>query len=161
MLTFTTGLVMILSSVSGNQAAAVTTSVVEPSAVVETTDNMVLTADDSILTQNSTQTARSSKKVTAVETYVRAYFAKTPVLAEIAFCESRFTHYTISGNVLRGRITPEDVGVMQINEYYHEKTAAKLGINLETLDGNLAYAKYLYETQGTQPWSASAACWKK
>jgi hypothetical protein len=62
---------------------------------------------------------------------------------------------------MRGRQVPTDVGVMQINEYYHGKAAQKLGIDLHTLDGNLEYAKYLYDTQGTNPWSASAPCWNR
>jgi hypothetical protein len=63
--------------------------------------------------------------------------------------------------VVQGRQVPEDTGVMQINKTYHAKTAAKLGLNLDKLDDNLAYAKYLYDTQGVQPWSASEPCWGK
>lgn len=96
-----------------------------------------------------------------VEEYVRAYFAKTPLLAEVARCESQFRQFDKSGNVLEGRAVPDDKGVMQINAHFHEDTAKKLGYDIYTLEGNLAYAKNLYERQGLRPWSASAPCWDK
>jgi hypothetical protein len=94
-----------------------------------------------------------------LETYVREYFKDTPVLAEIAKCESRFRHVLNSGAVIRGEVTPDDIGVMQVNEYFHEKAAKVLGLNLHTLDGNLAYAKWLYTKEGTKPWFSSSKCW--
>jgi hypothetical protein len=94
-----------------------------------------------------------------VEARVREYFSDVPVMANIAWCESKFTHSDRNGNVLRG-IVASDVGVMQINEYYHTQTAHKLGIDLHSLTGNLAYARYLYEREGTRPWNSSAHCWK-
>jgi hypothetical protein len=61
--------------------------------------------------------------------------------------------------VLKGRVDSADTGVMQINKRYHEKTASAMNLNLEDIYNNMEYARYLYETQGTQPWSASSACW--
>ena len=57
------------------------------------------------------------------------------------------------------RVNPLDVGVMQINEYYHADTASAMGLELTDFEDNLTYARYLYERDGTQPWSASSACW--
>lgn len=94
-------------------------------------------------------------------TYVREYFVETPILADIAWCESRMRHFGKSGEVLRGEIDSDDVGVMQINTRYHEEDAVELGIDVYSLHGNLAYAKYLYEKQGTKPWLASSPCWGK
>ena len=96
-----------------------------------------------------------------LEQYVREYFKDTPIMAEIAKCESRFRHLGKNGKVLRGELTVEDLGVMQINEYFHENTAKVLGVDLHTLDGNLAYAKWLYNREGTKPWFASSKCWDK
>lgn len=96
-----------------------------------------------------------------LEKYVRDYFEETPVLAEIAKCESRFRHVGKNGKVIRGELSAEDIGVMQINEFYHEERAARLGLDLHTLDGNLAYAKWLYRKEGTFPWSSSNRCWQK
>ena len=80
-------------------------------------------------------------------------------MAEVARCESTFRQTLPTGQVLRGRVNSSDVGVMQINEYYHLKTAQSLGINIYSIDGNLAYGRYLYNRQGTQPWGASQPCW--
>jgi hypothetical protein len=49
--------------------------------------------------------------------------------------------------------------VMQINEKYHLETSRELGFNIHTLEGNMAYARYLYEKQGARPWLASSHCW--
>ncbi len=96
-----------------------------------------------------------------LEQYVRAYYKDTPVLAEIAKCESHFRQFGVNGKVLRGEVVAEDVGVMQVNEFYHEDTAKALGLDLHTLDGNLAYAKWLYAREGSVPWYSSSKCWEK
>lgn len=94
-----------------------------------------------------------------VEEYVRDYFKDIPVMAEIARCESTFRHVTKEGTIVRGEVNPDDIGVMQINEFYHTTTADTLGHDLYTLEGNLEYARSLHERKGTSPWSASKACW--
>ncbi|MSR70934.1 hypothetical protein EXS62_02745 [Candidatus Kaiserbacteria bacterium] len=96
-----------------------------------------------------------------VEEYVRDYFAETPIMIEVAKCESRFKQFDNDGGVHRGVVNDQDVGVMQINEHYHLKTAQKLGLDIYSIQGNLAYGKYLFEKEGTQPWISSSPCWKK
>jgi hypothetical protein len=81
-------------------------------------------------------------------------------MAEVAYCESTFRQFGEDGQPLRGHVNKADVGVMQINETVHLATATKMGLDLETLDGNLAYARHLYRTQGTAPWVYSAHCWQ-
>lgn len=95
------------------------------------------------------------------EEYVRSYFVDIPIMAQIAYCESRFRHVGSDGNLFRGEINNRDVGVMQVNEYYHLAQAVKLGYDIYTLDGNLAYAQWLYNKEGTVPWSSSSPCWEK
>ena len=95
------------------------------------------------------------------EEYVREYFKDDPILAEIAKCESTFRQYSALGEVIKGRVNQSDVGVMQINKYYHLKQAEKLGYDLHTAEGNMAYAKALYDREGTKPWNSSSKCWKK
>jgi len=99
--------------------------------------------------------------VKSVEIDVREYFEDTPILAEIAKCESRFKHVGEKGDIIRGKVNSDDIGVMQINTFYHEDEATRLGINLKTLQGNMEYAKKLYEKEGTDPWISSSKCWKK
>jgi hypothetical protein len=94
-----------------------------------------------------------------VEAKVREYWQDAPVMAKVAYCESTMRQYGKDGQPIRGRVNPADVGVMQINETVHAAAAAKMGLDLETLDGNLAYARYLYRTQGTAPWIYSKPCW--
>ncbi len=96
-----------------------------------------------------------------VEEFVRDYFRDIPILAEIAHCESHFRQYNSRGEVLRGEKNTYDRGVMQINILYHAKTAKKLGLDLHNIDDNVAYARYLYEKQGTKPWNSSKKCWGK
>lgn len=95
-----------------------------------------------------------------LEEYVRDYFRETPILIEIAKCESHIRHYNDNGSVLRGRVNNGDIGIMQINKYYHEDDAKDLGMDIYTIDGNLEYAKYLFEKSGDAPWIHSSKCWK-
>ncbi len=105
------------------------------------------------------QNADAEVKIPTIEEQVREYFSDTPVLAEIARCESTFRHMGSDGKILRGVVVSDDVGVMQINEHYHGENAKKLGYDLMTLEGNMSYAKRIYGIYGTSPWSASKACW--
>lgn len=106
------------------------------------------------------KTIQSPRKKSAEE-LVREYFADTPDLVSVAWCESRFRQFDQNGEVFRGEVNPSDVGVTQINTYYHKDTAEKLGMNLYTLKGNAEYAKYLYRKEGLTPWKASYPCWNK
>lgn len=96
-----------------------------------------------------------------VESAVRAYFAETPVMVSIARCESKFRQYADSGNPLYGGAGNKMVGVFQIHSDVHAAFARGKGMDVEALDGNLQYAKYLYEREGTQPWMSSFPCWGK
>lgn len=96
-----------------------------------------------------------------LEERVRDYFTDTPILAEVARCESQFRHFGKNGNIIRGIANAKDVGVMQINEQYHGDKAETLGLDIYSLDGNLAYASYLYKKEGTKPWRSSAKCWNR
>lgn len=82
-------------------------------------------------------------------------------MIQIARCESTFRHILADGSVLRGFVDNDDTGVMQINLRYHLKSATAMNLNLEDIYDNMAYARHLYDTQGTRPWNASAPCWGK
>jgi len=96
-----------------------------------------------------------------VEKYINDYFSDIPILVNIAACESRYRHLDKKGNLLRGDKNRFDLGVMQINELYHAEDADKLGLDIYTLDGNVAYARHLYKKSGAKPWMSSSACWAK
>jgi hypothetical protein len=89
---------------------------------------------------------------------VEEYFADAPELVAIARCESHFRQFEKDGKVKRGQVNRYDLGIMQINELYHGEKAEELGLDLHTLEGNLKYARYLYDKEdprrGTPPRSA-------
>lgn len=95
-----------------------------------------------------------------VRAAVIAEFGEGHVMVRVAGCEGKF--YQIdpkTGEALRGYINPLDRGVFQINEHYHLADSIAMGIDIMTLDGNIKYARYLYDHQGTRPWNWSRACW--
>ncbi len=94
-----------------------------------------------------------------VEEAVREYFADIPLMIQIAKCESRFRQFDSKGGIVRGIENTRDVGVTQINETYHQKRSERLGYNIYSLEGNMAYARLLYEESGPQPWASSYPCW--
>jgi len=97
----------------------------------------------------------------AVQKKVMSYFKDEPILIAIAGCESSYRQVDANGDLVRGTIDKDDIGVMQINEHYHSDQAKALGDNLRTLDGNMAFAKHLYDLEGTKPWVSSEACWSQ
>lgn len=112
---------------------------------------------DATTTQSAVMPASQS-----VEEYVREYFKDEPVMIDIARCESRFRQLDSTGKVLRNEQGSSAVGAFQIMASIHAASADKnLGLNIYDLQGNAAYARYLYERQGTAPWNASKACWGK
>ena len=101
-----------------------------------------------------------SKEQLELEEKAKVYFKEYPILVKIAACESQFRQYNSKGETLKGKVNKGDLGLMQINKYYHGEKAEELGLNLETIEGNMAYAKYLYEKEGSKPWLSSSKCWK-
>jgi hypothetical protein len=109
----------------------------------------------------SPSTSATPESPQTVEAAVREYFADIPVMIEIARCESKFRQFTDSGNVLRGGVGGQMVGVYQFFDRYHESPADDLGFDIETMEGNLAYARHVYDLEGTDPWSAARNCWEQ
>ena len=97
----------------------------------------------------------------STEAFIKEYFSDIPIMIRIAKCESTFKQLDKDGDVHRGKVNNADVGVMQINEKYHLDTAEEADLNIYTLKGNAAYARKLYEKEGTKPWSSSKPCWGK
>jgi hypothetical protein len=112
-----------------------------------------------VMSSANTQSKEAIESPVTLEAYVREYFKETPILVEISRCESTFRQVDKNGEVLRGKVNKSDLGLMQVNAYYHGEKASELGFDLMTVDGNLAYAKYLYEKEGTTPWNSSKKCW--
>ena len=98
-------------------------------------------------------------RTVSAEARVRAEFSDAPIMVRIAYCESRFRQFNPDGSVHRGRINPKDAGVFQINEPWHLENANRLGFDIYSLDGNIGYARHLYERRGTADWKWSRPCW--
>lgn len=83
------------------------------------------------------------------------------VAVAIAKCESGLKQFDSTGKVLRGRVNSKDTGIFQVNETYHLKNSLKLGYDIHSVVGNIAYAKYLYDKNGLRDWLPSKDCWSK
>lgn len=75
-----------------------------------------------------------------------------------SFCESRHRQFNENGDVLQGRVDPDDTGRWQINKRYWLKSAQELGYDIDTEQGNYMMAQHIMEVQGEGAWSASASC---
>jgi len=147
MIELTTGIAFLVSSLYGGvQAQASTTDAGNTNPTIEQTSS-------------TTETSFINSKV--VEAYIKAQYADEPILVDVARCESTYRQFDQTGNILRGKVNSADVGVMQINEKYHADEAVKMGYNIYTTEGNVAFAKYLYKKYGGDPWSSSESCWSE
>jgi len=152
MIELTTSAIILLSMFYGTGSAEAEPIKSSPAVTITVADQNIVDNIALIATPGTSKT---------VEVSVREYFKDTPILAEISRCESAFRHIGTNGEIIRGKVNRGDIGVMQINTYYHEEQANKLGIDLMTLRGNLEYAKQLYDKEGTAPWQSSSKCWNK
>jgi len=90
---------------------------------------------------------------------IRVIFPDVPEMVDVARCESGLRQYTDAGSVLRGGLGGQMIGLFQFHERYHRAAAAMLGFDIDTLVGNLLYARSLYRAQGLTPWRSSQHCW--
>jgi hypothetical protein len=79
-------------------------------------------------------------------------------MVAIADCESEFRQYDYDTTLLRGG-GGGMVGIFQISEAVHRSVAEAKGLDIGTIDGNIMYARYLYEEDGIYPWMSSFQCW--
>ena len=75
-------------------------------------------------------------------------------LIRVAQRESQFQQWKADGTVFRG-VNPEDTCAMQINIPVWTEDLKKTGYQLDTLDGCLSMALYIYKKDGLAPWNAS------
>lgn len=93
-----------------------------------------------------------------IEAIKRVFGDDSDAMYQVALCESGASQFTASGSVVRNPKTP-DVGAFQVNVEYHGEAAKRLGLDLYSVDGNVAYAKVLFDRNGLRDWSASKHCW--
>lgn len=146
MIELTTSIAFLMSSMYGSIGAP----------IAEASTTVVPAIPDAATTTESQSMDRA-----AVEAYIKAEYADTPILVAIAQCESNFSQFNPDGTVVRGKVDSHDVGVMQINETYWLDKSKSLGDDIYSIEGNVAYAKYLYDKEGTDPWNSSEKCWSQ
>ncbi len=112
------------------------------------------------MTEATVQAEKVALSENIIERTLRERFKDNPVMIEIARCESHFHQFNKDGQVLKNP-TSSAKGVFQIMESLHKEPAARLGFDILTIEGNIAYAEYLHKKEGTRPWNASAGCWNK
>lgn len=94
-----------------------------------------------------------------IERVVRVFFPESPVMIDIARCESGLRQYSAPGMTLRGGWQGKMIGLFQLHETYHRSVALSKGYNIDTLLGNVLYARELHRAEGTVPWRSSQHCW--
>lgn len=96
--------------------------------------------------------AQTTGPNSGIQTLVQAAFTDAPDMVAVAKCESGFRQFSSEGVVLRGGSAGKYIGIFQIGERLHIAPATKLGLDILTIDGNIAYARHLYDQQGIAPW---------
>jgi hypothetical protein len=87
-------------------------------------------------------------------------------LMPVCSCESTGSPYNKprqfnnDGSVRYGRQNPLDTGMCQINKKWWLSKAIKLGYDIETEEGNILMANWIYKHEGLKPWSWSKSCWQ-
>lgn len=80
-------------------------------------------------------------------------------MVAVARCESDLRQWAPGGAVLRGGLGGQMIGLFQLHERYHRDAAYALGLDIDTLLGNVLYARHLYSSEGLTPWRSSQHCW--
>ncbi len=85
---------------------------------------------------------------------------KAVQMIKVGFCESGLQQFSNkTGKAITGIQNKRDKGALQINADYHIDDAIKLGMDIYTLEGNVDFAKVLYDQYGLKPWVHSKPCW--
>jgi hypothetical protein len=103
-------------------------------------------------------TANPPKQVVVAK--IQAAFPDAPIMVAVADCESGLLHYD-NGLPRKNEKGSSATGLFQIMSSLHRADAKRLGYDIDTLEGNIAYARVLYKRRGTADWNPSKACWSK
>lgn len=93
-----------------------------------------------------------------VEGEILKVFQDAPIMVRVAKCESTLAHYDKDGRVKKNPRSSAH-GLFQILAKTHGPSAQKRNLDIMTIEGNIRYARVLYNERGLSPWNASRACW--
>lgn len=94
-----------------------------------------------------------------IEVMAKQQGVNPKLAAAISRCESEHRQFNEDGSVLRGRVNSQDVGLFQINEFYHLEDSKKFGYNIYSAQGNVEYALHIMKRDGIRHWNYSKPCW--
>lgn len=100
-------------------------------------EDVYLRADDSTYINRAEKT---------IPERIESIFGKDSEMLQIADCESSTRQFSASGEVLRGGSGNKYIGIFQIGEFWKQK-AESMGMDIYTIDGNIAFAKFLYDEE--------------
>lgn len=78
------------------------------------------------------------------------------LVRRIIQCESGFVKDAIGTKAVVGK----DIGLFQLNTYYHKNTMLSRGMDIYDPKDNLEYGFMLLNKEGVKPWEASSKCWR-
>lgn len=82
------------------------------------------------------------------------------LVRRIIQCESGFVKHAVGINYRNGVAWSKDIGLGQINDYYHQDTMSRLGLDIYTPKDNLEYMFVLLKEDPSVHYKASSGCWK-
>ena len=87
-----------------------------------------------------------------IELMIEKEFSDVPIMKKIAICESGMKQFDEKGKVITGKA--KEKGLFQIHPVWFP-TMEKLGIDVDTIQGNIKAARHVLNVQGLSAWT----CW--
>lgn len=96
--------------------------------------------------------------ITPEEAAIARFFPEVQEQAmSIALCESGVRQFDWYGDVILNHEGSGAAGIFQIMPF-HRVMARKMNIDIDTVSGNVQFARSLYDWYGWSPWLASNNC---
>lgn len=112
----------------------------------------------------NTYTVRAEDKTRTLDSEItrlaKQYSVNEKKVRRVIACESQMYGSAVNHNLdSSGKVWSSDYGPMQINDYFHEDTMRKLGLDIHNQWDSLEYGFILISKGGYKYWKASSGCW--
>ncbi len=124
------------------------------------TDTPQITPEEHIIqgVNDPLSSLSTRKDINHVVDILSAKYGQNPlIIKRIIQCESGYNVDAVNRKAVVGR----DIGLLQINTYYHIDNAKKIGYDIYNPNDNLVYGFILMKRYGLSPWTWSKNCWDK
>lgn len=130
--------------------------IIEEQVTATSTDTVVTKPEPiEVIPESDTWISEEGRQV------VEERFGEGHPLVAVAQCESGFKQFKSDGTLLENPDPKSSAaGVFQTLLITHGPKARSMGMDLETWEGNMDFAEYLYEINGLKDWKESKPCWK-